>query len=70
LDAACNSEPAVNMLVDNLVCNNLKEPAKSTCLKVSAIAHALAPGVLAGIGAMHDACKGETPRDFPRKLDK
>jgi len=67
LDVTCNMEPAANLIAQIGVCNNLKEPAKSTCLKVAAIVHGLAPGVLAGIGAIYDVCKGQTPRDFPKK---
>jgi hypothetical protein len=67
LDVTCNMEPAANLIAQVAICNNLKEPAKSTCLKVASTIHAMAPSVLAGIGAIYDVCKGETPRNFPRK---
>lgn len=67
LDVTCNMEPAANLIAKVAVCNNLKEPAKSTCLKVAATIHAMAPSVLAGIGAIYDVCKGQTPRKFPHK---
>jgi hypothetical protein len=69
LNTACAFEPAVNVLVTVGVCNNLKEPAKSICLKVAAIAHAIGPAVLVGVGALYDACRGATPRALPKELN-
>jgi len=69
LNTACAFEPAVNVLVTVGVCNNLKEPAKSICLKVAAIAHAIGPAVLVGVGALYDACRGATPRSIPKELN-
>lgn len=69
LNTACAFEPAVNTLVTVGVCNNLKEPSKSICLKVAAIAHAIGPAVLAGVGALYDVCRGAAaPRQVPREL--
>jgi hypothetical protein len=69
LNTACAFEPAVNTLVTVGVCNNLKEPSKSICLKVAAIAHAIGPAVLVGVGALYDACRGATPRSIPKELN-
>lgn len=69
LNTACAFEPAVNTLVTVGVCNNLKEPSKSICLKVAAIAHAIGPAVLAGVGALYDVCRGAAaPRQVPKEL--
>lgn len=70
LDVACKMEPAADLIAQVAICNNLQEPAKSTCLKVASTIHAMAPSVLAGIGAIYDVCKGQTPREFPRKSEE
>lgn len=64
LNTACALEPALNTIVTAGVCDNLKEPAKTTCLKVAAIAHVIAPAILAGVGAIYDTCRGATPRSL------
>lgn len=70
LTTACAVEPSINILATAGVCDNLKEPAKSTCLKVSAIIHAAAPLLLSGAGAIYDACRGIAPRSLIKTLER
>lgn len=70
LNTACTYEPALNTIITVGVCDNLKEPSKSICLKVAAIAHTIAPAVLTAVGGIYDACRGATPRQVPKSLLK
>lgn len=69
LSTACSVEPAINALAVAGVCDNLKEPAKSKCLKVAALIHAVAPALLVGAGAIYDVCQGRVPKELPRLMD-
>jgi len=69
LSAACAVEPAINVLAVAGVCDNLKEPAKTTCKKVAALIHAVAPALLVGAGAIYDVCQGRAPKELPRLME-
>lgn len=69
LSMACAAEPAINALAVAGACDNLKEPAKTTCKKVAALIHAVAPALLVGAGAIYDVCQGRVPKELPRLME-
>lgn len=69
VSTACGVEPAIYLLAQKGACDNLKEPSKSICVKVAALVHIGASVVLPVVGAIYDACKGETPRELPKNAE-